>query len=250
MTVTRRRWQLAGIAMALAAVVASADDTEVAKATDVLAGAMTAQAEGLRLQAVKLAVELSTPGLEAAARTLAASPDRYERSLALELLANIDVERNRDLFEAAMTSPFRSVRVRAVQALATLKDPAVVGPLAAMLAGDGDPDLRALAADALGAAGGEDARAALRRALEDPHPVVLAAAVEALATSGDRQVGFELLGRAEGAAPPEACRLLGLVALVPDRELTPRLGALLASPEPSVRIAAAAAILRIDERAR
>ncbi|PWB69807.1 MAG: hypothetical protein C3F15_14635 [Holophagae bacterium] len=250
MTVQGNRWLLAGIAMALAAAVASADDAEVANATDVLAGALTAQAEGLRLQAVKLAAELSAPGLEAAARTLAASPDRYESSLALELLANIGVERNRGLFEAAMTSPFRSVRVRAVQALATLKDPGIVGPLAAMLAGDGDPDLRALAAEALGATGGEDARAALRRALDDPHPVVQAAVVESLATSGDHEVGFELLGRAEGSAPPEARRLLGLVALVPDRGLLPRLGALLASPEPSVRIAAAAAILSIDERAR
>ncbi|HOC42658.1 MAG TPA: HEAT repeat domain-containing protein [Thermoanaerobaculales bacterium] len=250
MTVRALRWLLVGIVMALCAAAAQADDSAVAKATDVLAAALTADAEGVRLQAARLAAELSTPGLEAAARALAASPDRFERSLALELLSHIDVGRNRDLFEAALTSPFRSVRVRAVQALATLKDPALAGPLVAMLANDIDPDLRALAAGALGATGGGDVRAALRRALADPHPVVQVAAVEALAASGDDEVGLELLGRAESAAPAEARRLLGLVALVPDRDLMPRLGTLLASPDPSVRSAAAAAILRIDERSR
>jgi HEAT repeat protein len=119
-----------------------------------------------------------------------------------------------------------------------------------VLAGDNDPDIRALAAEALGGTGGEHASAALRRALDDPHPVVQASAVEALAAAGDHEVGFELLGRMEGAAPPEARRLLGLAALVPNRELIPLIGELLASPEQSVRVAAAAAILRIDGRAR
>lgn len=243
-------WLAVGLVMATGAVCVAAEESPVESATKVLAEALTSDVEGVRLDAAELAARLSTPGLEAAARTLAASPDRFARSLALELLARIDVARNRDLFEASMTSPFRSVRVRAVRALATLKDPAEVALLAAMLADDSDPDLRALAAGALGATGGEDARAALRRALADPHPVVQAAAVEALAASGEREVGLELLGRAQGAAPVETCRLLGLVAAVPDRELIPRLVALLASPDPSVRIAAAAAILRIDERTR
>lgn len=246
---TRARWLLTGIVMAVSAAWAQGDDTGVAKATEVLAEALTADAEGARLQAAKLAAELSTPGLEAAARALAASPDRYERTLALELLSRIDVEGNRDLFEAALTAPFRSVRVRAVGALATLKDPGLEGQLAAVLADDSDPDIRALAAEALGGTGGEQATAALRQALDDPHPVVQAAAVEALAAAGDHEVGFELLGRVESAAPPEARRLLGLTALVPDRELIPRIGELLASPEQSIRIAAAAAILRIDGRA-
>ena len=77
-----------------------------------------------------------------------------------------------------------------------------------------------------------------------------AAVVYALVASGEREIGFERLGRVHGAAPAEICRLLGLVAAVPDRELIPRLATLLASPEPSVRVAAAAAILRIDERTR
>lgn len=247
---TRARWFLAGIVMAVSAASAQGDDAGVARATEVLAEALTADAEGVRLQAAILAAELSNPGLQSAARTLAASPDRYERSLALELLAHIDVEGNRDLFEAALTSPFRSVRVRAVGALATLKDPGVEGQLASVLAGDSDPDIRALAAEALGGTGGEHAATALRRALDDPHPVVQAAVVEALAAAGDHEVGFELLGRVGSAAPPEARRLLGLTALVPNRELIPLIGELLASPEQSVRVAAAAAILRIDGRAR
>lgn len=248
MTMARRL--LIWLVMALPAAWAPADDTEVAKATEVLAEALTADAEGARLQAAKLAAELSTPGLQAAARILAASPDRYERSLALELLSRIDVAGNRDLFEAALTAPFRSVRVRAVGALATLKDPGVEGQLAAVLADDSDPDIRALAAAALGGTGGDHATSALRRAVDDPHPVVQAAAVEALAAAGDHAVGFELVGRVPGATPPEARRLLGLASLVPDRQLIPRIGELLASPEQSVRIAAAAAILRIDGRAR
>lgn len=247
---TRAAVLLAGMAMALSAAWALADDTVVAKATEVLAEALTADAEGARLQAAPLAAELSTPGLEAAARTLAASPDRYERTLALELLSRIDVDSNRDLFEAELTSPFRSVRVRAVQALATLKDPGLVGPLAAVLANDADPDIRALAAAALGGTGGEHASAALRRAVDDPHPIVQAAAVEALAEAGDREVGFELLDRVKGAAAPEVRRLLRLVSLVPDRELIPGIGELLSGPDQSVRIAAAAAVLRIDGRAR
>lgn len=244
-----RRLTVGLVAFAATALVAG-QESPVARATHELAGALTAQAEGSRLQAVELAAGLSSPGLEAAARSLAASPDRFERSLALELLAHIDVARNRDVFEAALTAPFRSVRVRAVQALATLKDPGATRLFSTMLADDRDPDLRALAAGALGATGGEDARAALRRGLTDPHPVVQAAVVEALAASGDHEVGFEVLGRVQGVPPPEACRLLGLVALVPDRELIPRLAELLSSPAPDIRVAAAAAILRIDERAR
>ncbi|HPW55936.1 MAG TPA: HEAT repeat domain-containing protein [Thermoanaerobaculaceae bacterium] len=243
-------WLAVGVVMAIGTAWVAAEQSPVEHATAVLAEALTTEVEGVRLNAAALAAGLSTPGLEAAARTLAASPDRVARALALELLARIDVAGNRDLFEVAMTSPFRVVRVRAVRALATLKEQAEVRLLAAMLADDSDPDLRALAAGALGATGGEEARAALRRALADPHPVVQAAVVEALVASGEREIGFELLGRVHGAAPAEICRLLGLVAAVPDRELIPRLATLLASPEPSVRVAAAAAILRIDERTR
>ncbi len=240
----------AGFVLATGAVWVAAEESPVESATKVLVEALTTDVEGVRLDAAELAAGLSTPGLEAAARTLAASPDRFARSLALELLARIDVARNRDLFEQAMTAPFRSVRVRAVLALSSLREPGVVRPLAAMLAEDRDPDLRALAARGLGAVGGEDARSALRRALVDAHPLVQTAAVEGLAATGDHEVGFDLLARARGAAPVEACRLLGLVALVPDRGLVPQLAELLASPVPSVRVAAAAAILRIDEHTR
>ncbi|MGV8038895.1 MAG: HEAT repeat domain-containing protein [Thermoanaerobaculaceae bacterium] len=243
-------WLAAGLLMASGAVRVAAEESPVESATKVLAEALTTDVEGVRLDAAELAARLSTPGLEPAARTLAASPDRFERSLALELLARIDVARNRDLFEQAMTAPFRSVRVRAVLALSTLREPGVVRPLAAMLAEDRDPDLRALAAKGLGAVGGQDARSALRRALVDAHPLVQTAAVEGLVATGDHEVGFDLVARVRGVPPVEACRLLGLVALVPERELIPQLTELLASPAPIVRVAAAAAILRIDERTR
>lgn len=226
------------------------EETAVGKATALLAEAMEAPEEAVRLQAVELAAGLSSPGLEAAGRRAAASPDRVEQSLALELLGRIDVAGNRDLFVAALTSPFRSVRVRAVEALGTLKDHELVVPLTSVLEHDPDPDVRALAAEALGAVGGQAERSALRRALGDPHPVVQLAAVLGLAQGGDLEVGFELLNRANGTGPAEAVRILGLVGQVPNRALVPGLVTLLSSPVAAVRVAAAAAILRIDERAR
>ncbi|HNX51409.1 MAG TPA: HEAT repeat domain-containing protein [Thermoanaerobaculaceae bacterium] len=229
---------------------AVAEETAVGKATTLLAEAMNAQEEAVMLQAVELAAGLSSPGLEEAGRRAAASPDRVERTLALELLGHVSVGRNRDLFVAALTSPFRSVRVRAVRALGTLKDHELLAPLTRVLEQDADPDVRALAAEALGAVGGQDERPALRRALGDPHPVVQLAAVLGLAESGDLEVGFELLGRAKGTSPAEAARLLGLVGQVPNRALVPGLAELLSSPDAAVRVAAAAAILRIDEHAR
>jgi HEAT repeat protein len=222
----------------------------VARATALLAEAMGAEAEGVRLQAVELAAALSSPGLEDAGRRAAASPDRVERTLALELLGRIDATRNRELFIAALTSPYRSVRVRAVLALGTLKDRELMRPLMLVLEQDADPDLRALAARALGAAGGQDARSALRRALGDSHPVVQEAAVLALVASGDLEVGFELVNRARSASPGEASRLLGLAGLVPNQALVPDLGEMLSNPFAEVQVAAAAAILRIDEHSR
>lgn len=227
-----------------------AEEPAVGTATALLAVAMGAEDEGPRLQAMELAAGLSTPGLEAAARRAAASNDRVERTWALELLARIDVARNQTVFVDAMASPYRSVRVRAVLALGSLKDPRVTGPLTSMLERDADPDLRALAAKALGATGGQDARSALRRALDDPHPAVKMAAVIGLVQSGDTEVGFDLLSHARKTEKGEACRLLGLVGRVPNRELIAGLAELLSSETPEVRIAAAAAILSIDEHAR
>lgn len=227
-----------------------AEETAVAKATSILAEAMVTEAEGPRLQAMELAAGLSSPRLEDAARRAASSNDRVERTWALEALGRMDAAGNRAVFVDAMTSPYRTVRVRAVLALASIKDPDVVPLMASMLEKDVDPDLRALAARALGAMGGEDARSALRGALDDPHPVVQSAAVLGLVESGDTEVGIGLLRRAGKAEPQEASRLLGLAGQVPNRGLIPHLAELLASESSTVRIAAAAAILRIDERAR
>lgn len=242
------------LAHALTAVLGSAcllaGEPAVERATGILAEAMGTEAEGPRLQALELAARLSCPGLETAARRAATSNDRVVRSWALELLARIDVARNQAVFVDAMSSPYRTVRVRAVQALASVKDPAVTGHLITMLEKDPDPDLKALAAKGLGAVGGQDARSALRRALDDQHPVVQRAAVLGLVASGDLEVGFDLLRRAGKADPQEASRVLGLVGEVPNRELIPALAELLTHGEAAVRIAAAAAILRIDEHIR
>lgn len=220
------------------------------KATASLAEALLAREEGPRLLAWKLAADLATPGLETAARVGTESPDRVERSLALELLAHIDVPRNRDTFAKGLDSPYRSVRLRAMRALATLHDPQLAVRFAQVLAEDPDPDLRALAALALGAIDAVESEPALRKGLLDPHPVVQEAAVRGLVARGETGIGVELLERARGTDWPETTRLLGLVALVPDRAVLPRLTELLDDPTPVVRVAAAAAILHLAEAGR
>jgi HEAT repeat protein len=220
------------------------------RATEVMSQALLSPDWGLRMESWHLAAPLSAAGLEAAARHGADSPDRDERALALELLARIDVARNRDIFQRELDSSFRSVRVRAIRALTRLADPALIPLFERVLAKDTDPDLRALAAEALGHPWAGAARPALRRAVADPRPVVQQAAVRALVATGDLSIGHELLSRALDLESEEVVRLVGLVALVPDRALVPRLAEMLSRPDAGVRVAAAAAILTIADASR
>jgi HEAT repeat protein len=205
---------------------------------------------GVRLRSWDLAATLDDQGLEAAGRKGIDSPDRVERALALELLARIGVARNRDIFMRELDSPFRTSRVRAVRALATLEDPALIPSFEKVLASDADPDIRAFAAEALGHPWAEPARPALRRAVADGQAVVRVAAVRALVATGDLTIGRELLDRAVHLSGDDAIAVINLAALVPDRALFPALMKILDRPDPTVQVAAAAAILRIAEEVK
>ena len=245
---------LLGLLAALAAVFSvpsvSAAVPARERAESALREAVSSADEGVRLFALERAAATSAPGLEAGARHAAASSDRVERCLALELLTRIDVAGNREVFVDALGSPFRSVRLRALKALETLSDKSLSPRLIEVLEHDPDPDLQALAARSLGNIGALDAREALHRAVTTGHPVVQTAATRALVAIGDLGVGRLLLERARVAGGSERRRLFGLVALVPDADLVPSLTALLEDPDREVRVAAAAAILNIVGPAR
>ncbi|MFN7987127.1 MAG: HEAT repeat domain-containing protein [Thermoanaerobaculia bacterium] len=228
----------------------AADEAAAGRAAKVLADTATGKDEGARLFTLEKAPATGIPGLEEAARHSATSSDRTERALALALLARIDVSRNRDLFVEALRSPFRVVRLRALNGLLSLEDPALAPLFVSSLENDPDPDLRALAARGLGLAGLESGREALRKALENGPPVVQRAAVEALVASGDRSSGGRLLERARGASGQERLRLFRLVGLVPDPALVQQLTPLLDDPGAETRAAAAVAILSILEASR
>ncbi len=244
---------LAPVALSVAAVLAGgagpvdAESSPDQLAVEVLRDAMAGGNDHLRLFAIERSTTLKTPGLLAEVRALASSPDRVVRSHALDFLAANDLQGSREIFLSAVQVPFRSVRLRALKALLSLYDPALVPRFVKVLHSDPDPDIRALAArglGALGTRGGEDAGPALRQALDDPHPSVQEGAVDGLVAIGEVGVGLDLLDRVRKAPPGEAERLLRLVGRVPDRALVPRLGKLLQAGEPTVRIAAAAGASR------
>lgn len=204
---------------------------------------------GAKMLALERATSLRLPSLLDAARVAAASPDRVARSYALEILAALDAEGSRGRFVEALSAPHRSVRLRGLRALIALRDPTLVTHLVRMMIEDPDPDLRALAARTAGALSGEEVHAALRRALDDSHPVVQSAAVEALVVWGDLEVGHELLDRSEKATVfAETIRLVGLAGRVPDPRLVPRLAEKMNSAEPVLRVAAAASLLEVLTR--
>lgn len=240
---------LIGLAAASAAVLTalpvSATVPPRERAESALREAVSSEDGGLRRFALEKALAAPAADLQAGARLAAASADRVERSLALELLARIDVSGNRALFVEALGSPYRSVRLRALVALESLSDRSLSPRLVEVLEQDPDPDLRALAARALGRAGAAEAREALQGAVESGHPVVQTAATQALVALGDLGAGRLLLERARAASGSERRRLFGLVALVPDAGLVPALTELLEDSDREVRVGAAAAILSI-----
>ncbi|HVN83503.1 MAG TPA: HEAT repeat domain-containing protein [Candidatus Binatia bacterium] len=180
-------------------------------------------------------------------RALARSDDRYVRSLAIEALAALDPAGNRDELLAALDSPFRSVRLRALRGLVTLKDPALAERFTEVLSSDADPDLRAFAGRGLAEMGGPVATAGLYRALDDPIGAVQEEAVRALVTLHDPGIGDVMRRRLADHPLEMRVRIVRLAGLVPDRELVRDLGPFLADSNPEVRAYAAGAVLSILE---
>ncbi len=94
-------------------------------------------------------------------------------------------QRNEDYLTkliGALLHPDYLTRRRAALILGWLRDARAVDPLMATLRGEEDPYVRAEAATALGAIGGEEADAALRNVAQDPDQsiIVRTAATQAL----------------------------------------------------------------------
>lgn len=205
--------------------------------------------EHLRWLGLRAARSLADPAVAAAARELLPTAGRYEMALALEVLANGDIAASRDAFLAALGSPFRTVRLRALRALAQLRAPALADRFAAILVSDPDPELRAFAARALAQTGAAATAPALYRAMDDPESLVRQEAVRALVVLRDPGIAGALRRRLGEVAPDERVRIIRLAALVPDRDLTQALGPFLCDTDAEVRAAAAGAILSIVEQA-
>jgi HEAT repeat protein len=186
--------------------------------------------------------------LAAAVRPLADSGDRYLQALALEFLANADPQGSREVFLAALESPFRTVRLRALDGLGRLKDPTLAGRLGTVLVSDDDPEIRAFAARALGSSGSRQAVAAVMPGLDDANDLVREEAVLALVALGDEKIVDIVRERVSGAAPLERVRAIRLARLVADERIVQALGPLLGDGDPEVRAFAAGAILSIRLR--
>jgi HEAT repeat protein len=195
--------------------------------------------------ALRAARTLNDAALVPSLRKIAREGDRYEQSLALDALILTDPKQAREEFQQALGSPFRSVRLRGLRGLSGHRDPSLVDSLAKVAASDSDPDLRALAARALGESGAADAKQPLRRALDDPSEVVQEEAVRALSHLADETLAEVLRKRAESAEEPETrLRLIRLMGFVREDHVLDTLGPLLADGDAEVRSYAAAAIVR------
>ncbi|MCC7178708.1 MAG: HEAT repeat domain-containing protein [Acidobacteria bacterium] len=84
------------------------------------------------------------------------------------------------------------IRRRAALAAGRARLPEAVGPLTAMLASESDPEVRQMAAFALGLIGGADAAPALVTALATPDPLLQGRAAEALGMIGHKPAAPEI----------------------------------------------------------
>jgi HEAT repeat protein len=218
-------------------------------ARDLLGVAIESDDSYTRWFGLRAAQPLDDASLAAHARKTLTQGDRYDRSLALDLLARLDPAGSREELLAALDSNQRSLRLRALKGLATLQDPALAPRFNEVLAKDDDPDLRAFAVRALAKTGSPEAPAGLYRAMEDSVAAVQEEAVRALvALESPGLTG--VLRRRLADAPPEArVDAVRLTSFSADKALLSDLGPYLTDPDPEVRAYAAAAILAIAQRA-
>lgn len=226
--------------------------------TDALAGAaraMLAEAiyapeEWIRLGALRAAAGVADEGLATAALAAARTHDRYERSMALDIVANGDPVAGRAVLVEALDSPYRGHRLRALHALEPLHDPKLAEAFTRRLRTDPDEDLRALAARALAATAAPSASATLEAAMQDPSRLVRAEVARGLVLLGNPAVTAIVEQRLATARPERLIEEIRLAALVPDPTLAAKLAGYLQHEEPQVRVNAAAAILAIVNGSR
>jgi HEAT repeat protein len=104
----------------------------------------------------------------------------------------------RALLDALLATADFELRMRIIQALGQLADPAAVEPLGAAAVHDGDDVLRAEATRSLGQLPGEVATRGLVAAARDPSPRVRDAAVTALGKRNGAEVGATLSAALQG----------------------------------------------------
>ncbi|MBE7558322.1 HEAT repeat domain-containing protein [bacterium] len=177
-----------------------------------------AGAEGKR-EIIRQLAKIS--GSEAVPALAKAVKDKDLWDMALLALEDIPSrEADAALRELLSTSEGRA-RLGVIQTLGLRGDPASVGPLSRILAGDADTTARVTAARALARIGGRSARAALLDSLDDPSDPVhreLADAVMALAQgmarSGDRSGAYRLYERLHRPAEPTTVRSAALLGML------------------------------------
>ena len=201
----------------------------------------------IRIPALRVARSFSEPWIAEIVAPLCQSPDFMERVLALEVVTNSDPERCRASFLEILTSGERALRLRGLLGMAAIGDPNTVPEFARILKEDLDPDLQAVAAEALGKIGDTKASTALYEAIDNHYPPVREHAVLALVAIGDEGLREYLIDRLQNDHYPGEAETLRLMALVPDPALVAVIEPYLMNDEPVKRTLAAAAILSILE---
>jgi HEAT repeat protein len=225
-----------------------AELAEAARA--MLAKSIYAPEEWIRLAALRAAAGVADEHLAAAAHAAAHSHDRYERTMALEIVIGGDPVGGRAVLLDALESSYRGHRLRALHALEPLRDPTLAEAFTRRLRSDPDEDLRALAARALAATAAPSAAAALQAALQDSSAVVRAEAVRGLVRLGNTAVTALIEQRLDTARPERLVEEIRLAGLVPDPALAVKLERYLEDIEPVTKMSAAAAILSILNASR
>jgi hypothetical protein len=222
-------------------------DTTVEDARAVLVEELNSRHDHVRWAALRAAMVLTTPWIAEVTKPMASSPDILEQVMALEVVAATAPEIGREQFLAALASPDRSVRLRGLMGLERLGDPSTVHDISKQLDREGDPDLRAAAARALGAIGDPSAVPALYGSVGDPSPIVRRETVAALVAIGNREIGPFLVTQLERTPPMALPAKLQLLAIIGDPALIPQLAPYLEHEYEQVRCWAATAILASTE---
>jgi HEAT repeat protein len=200
-----------------------------------------------RFDALREVRALHEPWIAAIVLPLCEAPDITERILALEAVAASNPSEGREAFLAALDDPHRSIRLRGLLGLEKLGDAWAVDDVIEILEEDSDPDLRVVAARALGAIGDIGASTALRAAIKSPRAPLREQAVLSLMAIGKEDVGRSLV-RLLDDGQPGVTEVLDLLALVPDPSLIELIEPYLGFEENEIRNHAASAILSILER--